>query len=985
MIRRPPRSTLSSSSAASDVYKRQVLMLIMVLFATTVVAEEEECPWAETKVEPTSKVDNSPLKLFLFWFILIYLLLFFIFGLICRGQHTEGSLMYVAPQDRVRGLCGFRGSGAGFRLPKPLFARKIPVVDTFRDIGWSAALIVLAMLWSSFFEAAFAVIYWKFQADPGPEVEECPERIGTYACAYAGEVEDSEWAIVIPALVCSMLVVASLLFGMSKVFGKYWVEFATGICGHMIGFRWLDGVIMKLYGDITFKDIFTQNGMSGASSFVAHSEVKDQSAGEHNWNRLWNTTSADWTKMIEQGTVTLGETTQLASSFVGNLNASWNTQMKDLAESLEHSGVIEESKIGGLIAGGENPETEYPWCFFVEYRDRFVCYVDAAFQEVVPFFWASDDTYGRELGHRATRMLAFGLLSIALLFTLRGIHEFFLTKMFMAKEGMSEQEITQLEVDEEEYDEAIEDVVNDAAGNATGWLLAHFISWVVVGLVTKLSPYHNNLQYGTTQPLTLLVLVWVLSNFLNWVFSTIEVWNNHREAACNDIVLKKELEKAEHHLSTAMVLDPPDYDLIERRQRQLAKAKLRCEKDVKGKFEKFLDKYSKGYLGTVTAWMLGYLVYTLLELTAFLTSHSQAELDRLRCSTGFTAFTPNYPGKLQMEDIFAMTPFSKFGVACMVLAVFLTKLAFAHYDMDVRETKKILMSEMHDLVCANRKLKRKVNLFKHLEHIEESVAEDLEAKYVANMAASPRGMNSEETLDRALLALRRTHQMHLETVVNTLIEDEEKLREHQKLCKHRVSANTFMEEFRRNEKDYFAVTIGLAFEAVIDAVTEWQANCQGLGCSDKSPLAQAKRMLLADFVAALAFMIFFIISLIVLGKLGFGEAEDEEEEVEEDTHEEVQDGEHVIRVPVSPKRARTHTTQFGTKMFLAVPVQEDDHSEDPTEDTMHIHLQANKGLPHQIHVSKIKPGAQWFPEGIAHPKEELNPVAEVGDNYTPLL
>ena len=65
-------------------------------------------------------------------------------------------------------------------------------------------------------------------------------------------------------------------------------------------------------------------------------------------------------------------------------------------------------------------------------------------------------------------------------------------------------------------------------------------------------------------------------------------------------------------------------------------------------------------------------------LIAFISSKSPEELDRLRCATGFTAFTPNYPGAPEkLSTIFAMTPYSNFGLATLVLAVFLTKLALA--------------------------------------------------------------------------------------------------------------------------------------------------------------------------------------------------------------------------------------------------------------------------------------------------------------------
>eukprot|EP00658_Telonema_sp_P-2_P071161 TRINITY_DN6046_c0_g3_i1.p1 TRINITY_DN6046_c0_g3~~TRINITY_DN6046_c0_g3_i1.p1 ORF type:complete len:282 (-),score=103.77 TRINITY_DN6046_c0_g3_i1:146-991(-) len=269
-----------------------------------------------------------------------------------------------------------------------------------------------------------------------------------------------------------------------------------------------------------------------------------------------------------------------------------------------------------------------------------------------------------------------------------------------------------------------------------------------------------------------------------------------------------------------------------------------------------------------------------------------------------------------------MSPFSKFGVACLVLALCITKLVFAHYDMDVREQKKILMTELHDLVCANRRLKRKVEHLKHLSEAEDSVIDELEA-----ILAAKTSLSQDESLDKALLALRRTNQSQLEEVVGTLIEDELRLHEHQKLCKQRISANTFMEEYRRNEKDYFAVVVGLGFEAVIDTITEWQASCdfshskgtEGYEqCLLDSPLTKAKRVLLADFVAVLVCMVAILLGLVTLGKLGLGEA-CEEEEGEEEGDQDPREDEGSPGAEGKGKVDRVHTTQFGTKVFLGVP------------------------------------------------------------------
>ena len=60
-----------------------------------------------------------------------------------------------------------------------------------------------------------------------------------------------------PALVFALLAVFFLLYLVAKIAKKFWVEFVAGICGHMIGFRWTEGPIEKLLGEVTFKVSWT--------------------------------------------------------------------------------------------------------------------------------------------------------------------------------------------------------------------------------------------------------------------------------------------------------------------------------------------------------------------------------------------------------------------------------------------------------------------------------------------------------------------------------------------------------------------------------------------------------------------------------------------------------------------------------------------------------------------------------------------------------
>ena len=248
---------------------------------------------------------------------------------------------------------------------------QVEILETYKLISWNASLIVLAMLWSSFFNSAFAAIYYKAKGHIDEEPEECPERFGTYGCPYAGEEEVQPWAVVLPAFFSALLLVFVLLFGMAKCFGKYWVEFVTGICGHLIGFRWLEGIIWKMYGTLSFSDVFSQQGIT-SRPWAAYPEEQSNPSAPSNaldFVALWNSSSSGFTAMLQGESPQLNE---MGGRFVGTLNATFKQTLQNFTEKHEI-----ESHVGGF---GENPETENPWCFFTDFRNRFVCYVGESFQ-----------------------------------------------------------------------------------------------------------------------------------------------------------------------------------------------------------------------------------------------------------------------------------------------------------------------------------------------------------------------------------------------------------------------------------------------------------------------------------------------------------------------------------------------------------------------------------------------------------------------------
>jgi hypothetical protein len=141
----------------------------------------------------------------------------------------------------------------------------------------------------------------------------------------------------------------------------------------LIGFRWSEGIIWKMYGTLEFFDVYAQNGFTGRPWVVYPDDAPEGTTvgSAYNWITLWSASSADNFKSMLGGASP--ELLPVSGDFVGTLNNSTFTKL--LNEYAEEHHI--ESVIGGI---GENPETENPWCFFVEARTRFVCYVGESFQ-----------------------------------------------------------------------------------------------------------------------------------------------------------------------------------------------------------------------------------------------------------------------------------------------------------------------------------------------------------------------------------------------------------------------------------------------------------------------------------------------------------------------------------------------------------------------------------------------------------------------------
>jgi hypothetical protein len=124
----PPRASFGRfrqhlSSVA--MLRTMLLLLAFALLGQTLAEEEEKCAGEPSKVEPTADLHTSTLTQGIFWFSLVYILLFWAFGGFLRSQWTKDTKFYCPEGEHIEGLCGLRGSGAGFRIPSPLFPRKV--------------------------------------------------------------------------------------------------------------------------------------------------------------------------------------------------------------------------------------------------------------------------------------------------------------------------------------------------------------------------------------------------------------------------------------------------------------------------------------------------------------------------------------------------------------------------------------------------------------------------------------------------------------------------------------------------------------------------------------------------------------------------------------------------------------------------------------------------------------------------------------------
>ena len=177
----------------------------------------------------------------------------------------------------------------------------------------------------------------------------------------------------------------------------------------------MDGVVKKLYGDLSFSDYFKAVGQQGKSWVAYHGDVNTNQAGLV--SNLWNGSASAW--KMDQTVVGAPPTLQtLSSGVVGIIPEPMEAAAKAFFDRLNVT-----DKTSAVAGVGGNPMEANPWCFFVPETSQFVCYLESTIQEVQPLFWPEDGAYFDEFGKRMWKLMVYGMLCCAFLFVVRYIHE----------------------------------------------------------------------------------------------------------------------------------------------------------------------------------------------------------------------------------------------------------------------------------------------------------------------------------------------------------------------------------------------------------------------------------------------------------------------------------------------------------------------------------------------------------------------------------
>jgi len=192
-------------------------------------------------------------------------------------------------------------------------------------------------------------------------------------------------------------------------------------------------------------------------------------------------------------------------------------------------------------------------------------------------------------------------------------------------------------------------------------------------------------------------------------------------------------------------------------------------------------------------------------------------MNQLRCSSGFTSFTPNYPEAESLESIFEAQPLSKFGMALLITFICVYSLAHDKWEMKEFIDRKKIMLDLHALVKRLRSTKRTVEMLKkmdvdldaHIAELEQTIQETKQEN-----ASKGAGLNwfdikgktkkEAENLKKMEEKKKNLEEMKgneetVERMIEQLTGAQKDLCSHQDLIKKRVKANHYAQNYLDNK------------------------------------------------------------------------------------------------------------------------------------------------------------------------------------------
>jgi hypothetical protein len=302
------------------------------------------------------------------------------------------------------------------------------------------------------------------------------------------------------------------------------------------------------------------------------------------------------------------------------------------------------------------------------------------------------------------------------------------------------------------------------------------------------------------------------------------------------------------------------------------------------------------YTTTVMKFMIGYYILFLWTQVLFQAGRSGNELERVRCTNGFTAFTPNFPEQNALSDIFAPSVLSKFGTAILLTVIAVSSLAYDKMMAKDRMERKVLMHDLHVVI---KRIRQEDKLLKRFQYVDTELHHEQEEKAKAHQAIieEHEGIHdikyeteeAQQEHESELWELRMGDKRESlsKMIVHIAAQAHTDLKSHAKLLKKQVDENRYSAAWLDNKAEALGVAIGLALEGVIESTTDEISSCDFLHAAGSCALAQCKadselltacRVLLVNFIAASAMLSLVLLFHYVMTTFGFESMKEEEEE-----------------------------------------------------------------------------------------------------------